>query len=319
VVEGSEPPPLFQRGPAPLVILSFYIMLSAALFVLDMRFHALEFLRQGVSVIADPLQRAAQVPLALMHDGQEYFRDLEASDSEIKLLRGNLLDLAPEVSRLKQLESENAELRALLALKQREAISGQVANVRRSARDPFVRRVYLDKGLQDGVLAGQPVIDEKGIIGQITRSFPFSAELTLLTDKNLAVPVQIERTGQRSVVFGLGNGQMELRYMPASADIVVGDLLYTSGLDNVYPAGFQVARVTQVIRDNANAFANIIAEPLAGVERRSTVMVLSIPQDDRPHPEDVEKAQEAEKAEPLDEPVSDLGSLPSRVRARGTD
>jgi len=252
-------------------------MLSAALFVLDMRFHALEFLRQGVSVLADPLQRAAQTPLRLIQEGQTYFRGLEEADMEVQRLKNHLLDIAPEFSRLQQLEAENAELRALLALQKREVVRGQVANVWRSARDPFVRQVYLDKGRQDGVLAGQPVIDETGVIGQITRSFPFSAELTLLTDKNLAVPVQIERTGQRSVVFGLGNGQMELRYMPASADIMVGDLLYTSGLDGVYPAGFQVAKVITVTRDNTNAFARIVAEPLAGVENRNLVMILDTP------------------------------------------
>ncbi|MCL2022144.1 MAG: rod shape-determining protein MreC [Betaproteobacteria bacterium] len=257
-------------------MLSFYVALSAALFVLDMRFHALEFLRQGVSVIADPLQYAAQTPLRLAEEGHAYLRALEEAEEEIERLKAGQLAIAPEFNRLRQLQAENAELRALLALNQRESVSGQAANVLRSARDPFARRVYVDKGMQDGIVAGQPVIDDKGVVGQITRVFPFSAELTLLTDKNLAVPVQIQRTGQRSVAFGLGDGQMELRYMPTSADIVVGDLLHTSGLDEVYPSGFQVAKVTLVTRDIANSFASIIAEPLASVETRSAVIILNV-------------------------------------------
>jgi rod shape-determining protein MreC len=301
VVEGNTPPPLFQRGPAPLVILSFYVMLSAALFVLDMRFHALEFMRQCVSVVVDPIQQAAQVPLRLAQEGHAYFRALETADDEVQSLKRTLLNIAPDYNRLQQLKTENDELRALLELKQRETISGQLAYVRRFARDPFVRRVYLDKGRQDGVYAGQPVIDNQGVIGQITRSFPFSSELTLLTDKNLAVPVQIQRTGQRSIVFGLGNGQMELRYMPANADIVAGDLLYTSGLDDIYPVGLQVGRVVEVMRDSANAFAYIVAEPLAGAETQGLVMILDTPKYERPFPADVEEmlpADDRKKALP---------------------
>ncbi|MCL2075382.1 MAG: rod shape-determining protein MreC [Betaproteobacteria bacterium] len=276
MVEGSAAPPLFRRGPTPLAILGFYIMLSASLFVLDMRFGALEFLRQGISVVSDPLQYAAQTPMRLAVEGHAYLRALEEAEDEIERLKTDKLAIAPELNRLQHLESENAELREILALNQRETISGQAANVLRAARDPFVRRVYVDKGLKDGITAGQPVIDEKGVVGQITRAFLLSSELTLLTDKNLAVPVQIQRTGQRSVAFGLGNGQMELRYMPTSADIVVGDILHTSGLDDVYPAGFQVAEVTLVTGDSSNAFAHIIAEPLASAESRSVVMILNV-------------------------------------------
>jgi len=256
-------------------MLCFYVALSLALFVLDMRFHALELLRQGVSIVADPLQHAAQAPLRLASEGLLYLKSLDDAEEEIERLKAERLAIAPEYNRLQQLQTENSELRLLLALNQRKEISGHLANVLRSARDPFVRRVYLDKGMQDGIIAGQPVIDDKGVVGQITRVFPFSSELTLITDKNLAVPVQVQRTGQRSVAFGLGNGQMELRYMPTSADVVVGDLLYTSGLDQVYPSGFQVARVTELAMDSANAFARIIAEPISSVETRNIVMILN--------------------------------------------
>ncbi|MGB8053389.1 MAG: rod shape-determining protein MreC, partial [Azonexus sp.] len=159
-------------------------------------------------------------------------------------------------------------------VKERENAKGQVAQILYTARDPFSRKVIVDKGQQSGVVAGQPAIDEAGVVGQVTRVFPFSAEITLISDKDQAVPVQIVRSGQRSVVFGLGNGQMELRYMPANADVQVGDVLVTSGLDSVYLQGFPVARVVNIERDSAYSFARIFAAPIAGVENFGEVMIL---------------------------------------------
>jgi len=113
-----------------------------------------------------------------------------------------------------------------------------------------------------------------GVVGQVTRVFPFSAEVTLITDKDQAVPVQIVRNGMRSVAFGLGNGQLELKYMPANADVQPGDVLVTSGLDGIYLPGFPVARVINVERDSAYSFARIYCAPIAAVENFGEVMVL---------------------------------------------
>ena len=155
-------------------------------------------------------------------------------------LRHAKLTTAPNLLRLEQLEAENARLRKLLVVNERENAKGQVAQILYTARDPFSRKVIVDKGQQSGIVAGQPAIDEAGVVGQVTRVFPFSSEITLITDKDQAVPVQIVRTGQRSVVFGLGNGQLELRFMPVNADVQEGDLLVTSGLDGVFLADDRV-------------------------------------------------------------------------------
>ena len=268
------PPPFFKRGPAPLALLSFYVAFSIALFVLDLRFHALDIVRQAISLSTDPLQRLAQAPVRMLTEGSDYFLTLESVQEENRSLQAAQLAAAPTLLRLEQLEAENERLRQLLALQSREKAAGQAARILYTARDPFARRVYLDKGQQQGLIPGQLVIDEGGIIGQITRVFPFSAEVTLVTDKNQAVPVQVQRTGQRSVTFGLGNGQVELKYIPANADVQVGDMLVTSGLDGVYLPGFPVAKVIHVERDSAYAFARIIAAPLAAVESHTVVMVL---------------------------------------------
>jgi rod shape-determining protein MreC len=270
----QAPPPLFRNGPTPLARLSFYVTLSLALFVLDLRFHALEGLRQALFHVADPIRQVAQTPVRMLRDGSEYFTALETLQSENAALRTARLETAAALARLPELAAENERLRQILKLRASEATSGQAARILYTARDPFSRRVYLDKGANDGLVAGQPVMDADGLIGQVTRIFPAAAEVTLITDKNLTLPVRSARTGLRSFVSGLGDGTVALRYVPANADIQPGDLLTTSGLDGVYPSGFPVARVQAVERGSGNAFAEIIARPVAAVENHSIVMVL---------------------------------------------
>ncbi|MBP9656149.1 MAG: rod shape-determining protein MreC [Rhodocyclaceae bacterium] len=269
------PPPFFKRGPAPLALLTFYIAVSLAIFVFDLRFKSLELLRQSIALVVDPVQRVAQTPGSLVDYASHYLQGMHSLQQENDELKHAKLTTAPDLQRLAQLEAENERLRKLLSVTEREKANGQVSQILYTARDPFSRKVIVDKGQQSGITAGQPAIDEAGVVGQVTRVFPFSAEITLITDKDQVVPVQVVRTGQRSVVFGLGNGQLELRYMPANADIQIGDMLVTSGLDGIYLPGFPVAKVVNVERDSAYSFARIFCVPIAGVENFGEVMVLS--------------------------------------------
>jgi len=269
------PPPFFKRGPAPLALLTFYIAVSLAIFVVDLRFKSLELLRQSIALVVDPVQRVAQTPGSLVDYAGQYLQGMRSLQVENDELKHAKLTTAPDLQRLAQLEAENTRLRKLLEVKEREKANGQVAQIMYTARDPFSRKVIVDKGQQAGIAAGLPAIDEAGVVGQVTRVFPFSAEITLITDKDQVVPVQVVRTGQRSVVFGLGNGQLELRYMPANADIQVGDLLVTSGLDDIYLPGFPVAKVVNIERDSAYSFARIFCVPIAGVENFGEVMILA--------------------------------------------
>jgi rod shape-determining protein MreC len=268
------PPPFFKRGPAPLALLTFYVLISLAVFVVDLRFRSLDLFRQSIALLVDPVQRVAQTPGSLVDYARSYFEGMQSLQRDNEELRHAKLNTAPNLLRLEQLEGENERLRKLLVVKEREKAKGQVVQILYTARDPFSRKVIVDKGQQSGIVAGQPAIDEAGVVGQVTRVFPFSAEITLITDKDQAVPVQIVRSGQRSVVFGLGNGQLELRYMPANADVQVGDTLVTSGLDSVYLQGFPVARVVNIERDSAYSFARIFCAPIAGVENFGEVMIL---------------------------------------------
>jgi rod shape-determining protein MreC len=270
----SQPPPFFKRGPAPLARLSFYAMLSLALLFFDSRFQTLELLRQSVSLFTYPVQQVVQAPIDFFRKSSEYFSTLSNLEQENTLLRRARLVSAETLLRTQQIEAENQRLRRLLEVREQQKISGRVAQIIYAPRDPFSRRVVVDKGQQDRLSAGLPVVDDAGVIGQVTRVFPFVSEITLITDKDQAVPVQILRTGQRSVVFGLGDGRLELRFLPTNADVRNGDLLMTSGLDGVFPRGLPVAEVSHIERDISYTFARIYCLPLAGVENFGEVMVL---------------------------------------------
>lgn len=288
-----QPPPFFKRGPAPFARLSFYATLSLAFIFIDARFQTLELLRQLVSLITYPIQQVAHAPVQFFENADNYFSSISRFSDENSRLKRAQLDGAEALLRTRHLEIENERLRQLLDIKARQQARGQVAQILYTARDAFSRRVIVDKGHQDKIVAGQPVIDNAGVVGQVTRVFPFVSEITLITDKDQAIPVQIVRNGLRSVVFGLGNGQLELRFMPANADVQNGDLLVTSGLDGIFLPGFPVAKVIHIERDTSYSFARIYCVPVAGVENFGEVMVLD-PRETAPLP--VELTNEASVA-----------------------
>jgi rod shape-determining protein MreC len=291
-VVGHQPPPFFKRGPAPLTRLVFFVILSLALLVLDLKYRYLELARQGVAIALYPVQRAAYTPVELLDRIGDYFSSLSSLQQENVQLRRKELEAANWLLRQQHLELENQRLRHLLDMKARQPVPGMVAEILYTARDPFSRRVVVDKGTQQGIAAGQAVLDEAGVIGQVTRAFPLQSEVTLITDKNQAVPVQIVRNGLRAVLFGAGGGQLELRFLAANADIVTGDLVVTSGLDGIYQPGLPVAKVLRVDRDAAYTFARIHCEPAAGVEKHGQVLILGARE---PLPPQVEETEARDK------------------------
>lgn len=273
-VVGHQPPPFFKRGPAPLARLAFFVILSLALLVLDLKYRYLELARQGIAVALYPLQRAAYTPVDLYAQLGDYFSSLAAVQQENLQLKRKELESANWLLRQQHLELENQRLRELLDMKARQSVSGTLAEILYTARDPFSRRIIVDKGSQDGIAAGQAVVDEAGVLGQVTRVHPLQSEVTLVTDKNQAVPVKIVRNGLRTVLFGASGGQLELRFLAANADVQPGDLLVTSGLDGIYLPGLPVAKVLRVERDAAYSFARIVCAPAAGVEKHGQVLIL---------------------------------------------
>lgn len=271
-----QPPPFFNRGPAPLVRLTFFVSLAVLLMVLDARFRYAEGVRQVVALAAYPMQRAAMLPADLFHGVVDYFGSTAALREENSALKTKALRAAPQLLRLEALQEENSQLRRLLEAQERLPSKSVFAEILYAGRDPFSRKVVIDKGSQHGILAGQPVIDDVGVIGQVTRVYLLMSEVTLLSDKNQAIPLQVQRNGLRAVAYGGAEGGMlDLRFMAANADIRNGDTLVTSGIDGTYPPGLPVATVSRVERDAAYAFAKITLTPTAGTERYREVLVLS--------------------------------------------
>lgn len=292
---GHSPPPFFKRGPAPLVQLAFFLSLSVVLLFADLRFHTLEWARLAAATAIWPLQRLAGMPIEVAGNAGGYFTTLANLQSENTEYKRKQLAVANRLLRQEHLELENVRLRQLLDMKARQPVGGNVAEILYAARDPFSRRVIIDKGAQSGVAPGQAVVDEVGVIGQVTRAFPLTSEVTLLTDKEQAIPVQVQRNGLRAILAGAGAGMMELRFLAANADVKPDDVLVTSGLDGIYVPGLPVARVSRIDRDSSYAFARIHCEPLAGVERHGQVLVLGSRETLPPPPEPVQQEEAAGK------------------------
>jgi rod shape-determining protein MreC len=283
----ADPPPFFHRGPSPLARLAFVAVVSIALMFADTRFKYLEGIRQGAAVILYPAQRAVQLPGEALAWLGAYFaskRNLEDENANLKRDLVAQTEVAQEVNRLRD---ENARLRSLLEMGKRYASGAVAADVLYTGRDPFTQKLFINRGSDAGIQAGNAVIDELGVVGQVTRVFPGIAEVTLITDKDQAVPVRVERNGVRSVVFGTGAGRApELRFMAPNADIKQGDKLLTSGIDGTYPAGLAVAMVDSIVRETGQMFAKIVVKPLSGADRSLHLLVLSQGAANPPRPEE---------------------------------
>ena len=268
-------PQFFKHGPSPLVRLVFFILLSLTLMVVDTHFKYLYKVRQTISVVIYPIQKLAYIPTTISDLINDFFVAQDLADENAHLKKQHLID-SGKLQQLSALMTENEYLRKLLEASPRNKSKSIMAEIRSVPRDPFNRKIILDKGIQSAIQNGQVVVDDLGVIGQITRTYPWSSEATLITDKDLSVPVQILRNGIRSVASGTGKYKtLELNYMANNTDIQEGDLLVTSGIDGVYPSGLPVALVSKIKRDVSSAFAHIICTPVAGVDRNKQVLILS--------------------------------------------
>ena len=266
----------FNRGPSPAVRLVFFSVLSLLLLFVDARYRYLESTRSALSVLVSPVQRLATLPSVLWQQAGDFFITQRSLVGENKLLHRQHESDAAQLSQLQGLQQENQQLRNLLALPQRSEFNAQLTEIVYAERDVFKRRVLVNKGADANVKTGQVVMDDIGIVGQITRVYPWLSEVTLITEKDHAVPVQVLRNGLRTIVFGAGDtSQLSLRYMPISSDIQNGDVLVTSGIDGIYPPGIPVAKVVKIERDAAYPFARVVCLPLAGVDKHRHLLILS--------------------------------------------
>lgn len=299
MIDNTQSFQFFNRGPSPAVRLVFFAALSLLLLFVDVRYRYLESTRSALSVLVSPVQQLAALPGALWQRAGDFFITQSRQRSLIKenddLLRQHQGDAA-QLLQLQALQSENQQLRSLVSLPIRSEFTTQLAEIVYAERDVFKRRVLVNKGADAKVMIGQVVMDGTGIVGQITRVYPWLSEVTLITEKDHAVPVQVLRNGLRAIVFGAGDtSQLSPRYLPVNADIQNDDILVTSGIDGIYPPGIPVAKVVKIERDAAFPFARVACLPVAGVDKNRHLLILSglpkLPE----RPEEITAAPDAEK------------------------
>lgn len=272
-----DPPPFFRQGPSALTKLAVCSALALFLMVADARFKVMQPLRVSLAAVMYPVQWLALQPVLALRAGADYFTSLRMAEAAKDDAHRRLGMQTQRANQVEQLSLENERLRKLLGLRERLQAQGLAAQVLYDAADPYTRKVIIDKGLTHSVALGSPVLDESGVIGQVTRVYPALSEVTLITDRDHSIPVLNTRTGARGVAYGDSSTHadaMELRFMAANSDVLVGDLLTTSGVDGVYPPGLPVARIEKVERRVDAAFARIYCQPLGLVSGASHLLVL---------------------------------------------
>lgn len=299
----NAPGSFFEFGPdlaGRTSRLMFYVLLAIILMSLDYRERWVDQVRAGAGLLVEPVLLLVEWPFqtsARLGEGLKAHRQLLA---EARALRLDLARVSADLLLLEELRLENAELRELVAAGQRVESGSVAAEIRRVDLNPFSHRVLINRGRSDGLVPGQPVVDAQGLVGQLDQVFLHSARVILLTDPDHALPVRIQRTGLRTIAYGSGlNAEMRLTDLPMNVDLEPGDIVLTSGLGGVFPAGLPVARVELVERPLGEAFASAGLRPLGRPDRSRHLLVLDRVSDHV----DAQDAHDAEDVlDPLEEP-----------------
>ncbi|MDT8364260.1 MAG: rod shape-determining protein MreC [Nitrosomonas sp.] len=267
-------PRFFASGPSPLTRFFLYALLSVLLMIADKHTDQFSELRRVIGLAVSPLQKSAYAPFQFYHQLGQYLASFDLIE-EIEQLKQEHLRNQHELYQLRTLANENRHLRALLGATEQSQFRTVLAEIMSTPRNPFNRKIVLNKGSSSGIREGHIVIDNLGVIGQVTRIYPLTAEVTLITDKGHTVPVKIARNAINTVISGAGrNHELELQFLSVNTDVQPGDLLVTSGIGGVYPPGLPVGRVTHIEHDKSMQFSRIICTPVAGVDRHRHVLVL---------------------------------------------
>ncbi|MBS7663870.1 rod shape-determining protein MreC [Pseudomonas lalucatii] len=287
--------PLFAKGPSLGVRLLVLAVLSVALMVVDARFAMLQPLRSQLGVIVEPVYWLGRLPLNLWEGATEELSSRSELAAENEKLKAEQLMMQRRLQKLATLTEQNVRLRELLnsaALVDDEVLATELIGI---DPNPFTHRILIDKGEKDGVLLGQPVLDARGLMGQVVEVMPYTSRVLLLTDTAHSIPVQVNRNGLRAIASGTGNPErLELRHVADTADIKEGDLLVSSGLGQRFPAGYPVATVSEVIHDSGQPFAIVRAVPTAKLNRsRYMLLVFTDPRSPEQRATESAEAQEA--------------------------
>lgn len=282
-LESRQSKSLFAPETAATIRLCLLAVLSVVLMTVDHRQHHLEVMRNVLATVLYPLQMTVQLPFEAADWLAQHFESRSALIEENERLRDKQLFINAQLQKLTSLEAENRRLRSLLESTINVAAEHVlIAEILMVDFDPYRHQVLLNRGTQQGARIGQPLIDERGIVGQVSHANLLSSTAILITDPAHALPVQLTRNGIRSLAVGTGRfGELELPNIPNNGDVKVGDLVVTSGLGGRFPRGYPVARVMRVEFDPGRPFARVYAQPTANLDRvREVLMIL----DDIPDP-----------------------------------
>lgn len=267
--------PLFERGPSALVRVVMVTVLSVVLMTADHRGRHVDAMRSLLATLVYPLQYAIDLPIRGGTWLADSLTSRQALMNENQRLQQENFSARSKLERYAELEAENRRLRELLDSAARVGVQVLIAERLAVDLDPYSRRIVLNKGIRDGVQVGQSLIDANGIMGQVVEAGPFSSSAVLITDPSHALPVQVRRSGLLGVAVGTGPlDQLELTHVPINADVLVGDVLITSGLGGRFPSGYPVGRVVSVKRDSGRPFAQVTVESSADLERNREVLLV---------------------------------------------
>lgn len=271
--------PMFVRVMGLPLRLLLYVLLCLALMTVDARYDLLQHLRAALTAVLHPLQSQLARPFHYLQEAFAFFRVHGELVREVHRLQAERGELLLQLQDRELLQAENAHLRALLGLAAPPGYRAIAVEIVQAPPDPFARKVVVDRGSRQGVTPGWPVVDALGLVGQVTRVYPNSSEVSLITSPEQDVPVQVLRNGLRLLVSGGGQERLlEVRFLDMHADLQAGDILVTSGLDGRYPPGIPVARVLATEPPRHSPFARALCVPLAGVgEHRQLVILQGTP------------------------------------------
>ena len=307
-LDPQQTPAFFVRGASTFSRMVFFCSLSIIAMAVDARFNYLSHVRQAFIGALHPFEVMANAPSEWYRDVKKYFSVHNQLVQENYALKQQAFEHKVMLQRLNTIQAENVHLRSLLNGNipiQPKAILGEISH---TGRDPFTSVVVVNRGSQHNIKAGQAVVDSKGVIGQVTRVYPFSSEVTLITDKNLSIPIQIERNQLRAIAFGEGNNTLDIPFLPTNVDIKVGDKLVSSGIDGIYPAGLAVATVTKIQQNPESPFAKIVCTPVAEVTNHLQLLLLELPQ---------EKEAEVPAPPPAEKPLAEKPQVQTdKVKAK---
>ncbi|WP_448214300.1 rod shape-determining protein MreC [Colwellia sp. MEBiC06753] len=267
--------PIFKHGPSPQHRLAILLLLSATLVFFDHKMASFESFRGYLQSLVSPLQYMANTPKELMNWAAENLVTRKKLTEENQALKINELNFHQQLMELDIVKKENARLRSLLASPLRSETKKMVAEILSVDSDPYSHQVVINRGAYDGVYEGQPVLDEKGIVGQVLHVGTTSSRVILITDVSHALPVRVSRNGTRLIATGTGRiDRLTHTHVPHSADVQTGDLLVTSGLGGKYPEGYPVSTVVLVRKDESRPFAQVLSQPVAEIDKLRYLLLL---------------------------------------------